>query len=199
MMKRVLDITLFVLIASVVIGGVMWTRAGRTEQSSIDGTRSAVMLLEREIRLRSGTGSAELNARGWPIRVDPGWFKGSPPKNLLLSNDHPWMEIAPPADALLEHPRVRIAIDRSTASFWYNPANGVLRARTPAGVSDRRTTEVYNEVNSTSLSSIFGDMGAPGQPVLAVGEREASEEQTALADEIDESLFEGPRLAPQQN
>jgi hypothetical protein len=189
-MKRLLDITLLVLLLSVAIGGVMWQRAGHDENTAINDTQSALMRLEREIRLRSGTGNAELNARGWPVRIESDWFIGSAPRNLLLSNDHPWMEIAPPADAMLEHPRKRIAIDRATASFWYNPANGIVRARTPAGVSDARTTEVYNRVNSSSLSSIFGDLGIPGQPILAYGQQEESQEQTALVDEFGESMFD---------
>lgn len=177
----------------------MWLRAGDDEQLAINETRSALARLNREIGLRSGTGSAELNPRGWPVRIDPEWFLGSAPRNLLLSSDHPWMEIAPPADALLEHPRKRIAIDHSTASFWYNPANGIVRARTPAGVSDKRTTEVYNLVNSSSLSSIFGDLGIPGQPVLAVGGQEETPEQTALADEFEESLLGENEHAQEQN
>ena len=199
MLKRVLDITLLVLVLSIVIGGVIWSRAGHEETSAIDGTRSAISRLEREIRLRSGTASAELNPRGWPVRIESGWFAGSAPRNLLLSDDHPWMEIAPPSDAGLEHPRVRIAIDRSTASFWYNPANGIIRARTPGGVSDKRTTEVYNLVNSSSLSSIFGDQSIPGQPILAFGRRDETREQTALADEFDEAMFDGVEHAPKQN
>jgi len=199
MLKRVLDITLLVLVTSVILGGVMWSRAGRDEQAAIDGTRGAVERLEREIRLRSGARNAELNARGWPVRVESDWFLGEAPRNLLLGGDHPWIEIAPPADALLEHPRTRIAIDRSTASFWYNPANGIVRARTPAGVSDKRTTEVYNDVNSSSLSSIFGDLGAPGQPILAQGEPDDAQEQTALADEFGPALFQDEEQAPQQN
>lgn len=198
-MKRLLDITLLAMVISVVIGAVMWQRANRAEDDVIRGVRNAVERLEREIRMRSGTGNVELNPRGWPIRIDPEWFEGSIPKNLLLSDDHPWMEIAPPADALFEHPRARIAIDRSTASFWYNPANGIVRARMPVGVSDKRTTEVYNRVNSSSLSSIFGDLGIPGQPILTFGEREEAREQTALVDEFDESLFEGGQGSQSKN
>jgi len=198
-MKRLLDITLLVLVLSVGIGAVMWSRAGRDEQAAINSTRGSIGQIEREIRLRAGTGGAELNPRGWPMSIDPEWFNGSAPRNLLLSEDHPWMEIAPPADALLEHPRVRIAIDRSTASFWYNPANGIVRARTPAGVSDKRTTEVYNFVNSSSLASIFGDLGAPGRPIVAFGEREATQEQTALVDEFDASLFEDGERSQDKN
>jgi len=198
-MKRLLDITLLVVVVSVVLGGVMWSRAGRDEVAAIDGTRNAIARLESEIRLRSGTGSAALNPRGWPVSIDPEWFRGAEPRNLLLSGDHPWIEIAPPADALLEHPRKRIAIDRATASFWYNPANGIVRARTPAGVSDKRTTEVYNTVNSSSLSSIFGDMGIPGQPILAFGKGEEPQEQTALVDEFGEPLFDEDEHAPSNN
>ena len=197
-MKRILDITLLVLVVCVAFGATMWQRAGNVESAAIDDTRGSIARLEREIRLRSGTGGAVLNPRGWPIQIDSEWFIGSAPRNLLLSDGHPWMEIAPPADALLEHPRKRIAIDRSTASFWYNPANGIVRARTPAGVSDKRTTEVYNLVNSSSLASIFGDLGAPGQPILAFGEGSESEEQTALVDEFGESMFEDIEHAQDQ-
>jgi len=198
-MKRVLDITLVILLVSVGIGALLWSRAGVEEDEAIRATSAAVERLEREVRLRAGTGNAEVNPRGWPVRIEADWFLGEIPSNDLLGGGRPWVEIAPPADALLEHPRTRIAIDQSTASFWYNPANGVVRARIPAWVSDKRTTEVYNRVNSSSLGSIFSDLGIPGQPVLAWEQRENPGEQTALVDEFGEALFDDMDPTSSQN
>jgi hypothetical protein len=44
----------------------------------------------------------------------------------------------------------------STAAFWYNPYKGILRARVPYDISDERALDLYNRVNGTSVSSIYG-------------------------------------------
>lgn len=72
-----------------------------------------------------------------------------------MTPDRPWLEVAPAADADLLHPRVRVTIDEGLAAFWYNPFQGVVRARVPVLVSDTDATALYNRVNGTSLSSIF--------------------------------------------
>jgi hypothetical protein len=143
-----------------VISGVAFHRAKVSrERAEVVTTRRNVHGIERTIRVKGATGEVEINGRGWPVDIDPAWFGDNPPENPLLSSDRPWLEIAPHEQAALEHPRVRIAFDRSVAAFWYNPANGAIRARVPMTLSDRRAVELYNSINGVFLHSIFEGVG----------------------------------------
>jgi hypothetical protein len=53
------------------------------------------------------------------------------------------------------HPPVRLTLDDRMASFWYNPYQGVVRARVPVQVNDDAALELYNRINGCSLLSIF--------------------------------------------
>jgi len=58
-------------------------------------------------------------------------------------------------------PPVRMTIDGKLASFWYNPYQGIVRARVPVCVSDRKALDLYNSINGTRLSELYG---APPEP-----------------------------------
>ncbi|TVQ33472.1 MAG: hypothetical protein EA376_02220 [Phycisphaeraceae bacterium] len=173
----------FILITTM-LGVGMHLRAQREEEMAIVQVRSAVGSISREIRVRAGMGDTELNGRGWPVTVKPSWFSGGAPLNRLLDPERPWLEVAPPEHADLQHPPQRVAIHRDIASFWYNPGNGVVRARAPMSVTDRRTTEVYNRINSASLSSIFADL--PAISGHRPPEEEAPDNDADDADELSE-------------
>ena len=53
------------------------------------------------------------------------------------------------------HPHNLVAGDSSIAGFWYNPYQGLVRARVPPGVSDATVLKLYNEINDCTLESIF--------------------------------------------
>jgi len=89
------------------------------------------------------------------VTIDPAWFQEAAPGNPLLDEDRPWVEVAGTSQADLLHPPVRMAVEKSIAAFWYNPYQGVVRARVPVMVSDDKATELYNRVNGTGMSSIF--------------------------------------------
>ncbi len=153
-MRWVRDVALLIVLTAACLGVVYYqmdrTEASETiEKTMIDGQR-----LEREVRFRAATKAVELNARGWPVTIDPEWFSGDAPVNRLVSDEHPWVEVAGPDQAGLTHPPVRIAVDNSVAGFWYNPFQGIVRARVPVSVSDEQTTAVYNAVNQSSIPSI---------------------------------------------
>lgn len=164
-MRRLTDILLGATIVGLGAGAMLHGKQEATEEARITAVRARVQQIEAQIRLRAAAGEVEVNARGWPVTVDPAWFDERAPRNLLLSGARPWLEIAPPEHADLEHPPVRVAIDRTTAGFWYNPGNGVVRARVPATVSDARATALYNRINDVALSSIFEGMAAPDSAV----------------------------------
>jgi hypothetical protein len=139
-----------------VVGGVMYLeRAHRQEEDMFQDAQADVRRMEQEIKYRAATKTAELNGRGWPVTIDPAWFKDTAPINPLLKDGRPWVEVASTQQAEFLHPPVRMAVDKSLAAFWYNPYQGVVRARVPVMVSDERATELYNRINGVAMSSIF--------------------------------------------
>jgi hypothetical protein len=153
-MRWIRDIALLVLIIGLGAGVIWWQQERREEQAKLDKTTADTQRLEREVRFRAATKTGELNARGWPVTVDPVWFELDPPQNLMVTEDRPWVEIAPEEEAGLTHPRIRMTLDDHTAAFWYNPYQGVVRARVPVSMTDEQATAMYNAVNRASISSI---------------------------------------------
>ena len=111
--------------------------------------------------------------RGWPTTVEPVWFNGDPPRNWLVTQDRPWLEIATPEQAELADPPLRIALSNTVASFWYNPYRGVIRARVPISISDSKALELYNKANGTALDNIYCADAAP--PLKAAAADQAPE------------------------
>ncbi len=112
--------------------------------------------LEDEIRLRAASQTTELNTRGWPVEIDPAWFdEEGVPRNAMLTDLHPWLEIVGPDEADRQHPTTCVAIHDSLASFWYNPYQGIIRARVPMYVSDARTLAMYNRVNESDIATLL--------------------------------------------
>ena len=162
-MRFLLNMLAVLLLAGLVAGGVWFLKEQQTDEQSVEATRASVRTLQRQITVQAGLGTVEVNGRGWPKTVDPAWFGGHPPMNTLVTVDRPWLEVAPPEHADLEHPPVRMTIGDDIASFWYNPGTGIVRARVPVTVSDKRATDLYNAINGTTLVSIFADQG-PVEP-----------------------------------
>ncbi len=160
-----------VLAAVGLVGGLgaFQMREQRNGEMADELTRD-VREFQQMVHVRAATKDVELNGRGWPVTINPEWFSGDPPRNPLLSAERPWVEIAPPEDAHLSDPRVRIALDSRYASFWYNPYQGIVRARVPMKINDQLTLDLYNMVNGTTLPSIFraiGESASPARGALA--------------------------------
>lgn len=153
-MRWLRDIALLVLLIALGAGVVWWQQVQREERARIDQTTADTQRLEREVRYRAATKTGNLNARGWPVTVDPDWFLTEPPQNFVVSEDRPWLEIAVESEAGLLHPPVRMTLDEHGAAFWYNPYQGVVRARVPVEMTDQQATALYNAVNRVSIPSI---------------------------------------------
>lgn len=122
-----------------------------------DHLHAEVTRLTREVARRAALPETPKNKAGWPLAIDPSWFD-QPPRNRLVSPARPWVEIAGAEQSHLTDPTIRAVDERvgaELAEFWYNPANGNVRARVPVGASDRAALRLYNDVNSTSLPSLF--------------------------------------------
>ena len=166
---RAIRILMAVLMATGAFYAWMWHRQTEEEHAAlVEQTLMSVERLQREVRVRSAMGGEGLNGRGWPVTIDPEWFSGRLPKNHLVSWPRPWVEIASGAELALDHPRVRITVHERTAAFWYNPANGIVRARVGVNVSDRKALRLYNRVNGTTLASLVGELPVKG-PLTADG------------------------------
>jgi hypothetical protein len=156
-MRMVLNI-LIVLTAALLLAGVMWQhRVHSEERQRIEQARDDVKHFHRVIALQAALNNIERSSRGYPMVIEPSWFDGELPTNPLLSPTHPWLEIAHPHHAELRHPLTRAANSSTYARFWYNPANGIVRARVPRGASDAATLRLYNKVNDSNLTRLFPD------------------------------------------
>jgi type II secretory pathway pseudopilin PulG len=158
----------FAYIAMIVVliaGSLLAIGLGRSQadarERTLSVTTTAVSRMNREIRVQSAMGGAELNGRGWPITIDPAWFGRDLPRNLLVDPTIPWLEVASDSELELDHPATRLVTSRADAAFWYNPAKGIVRGRVGAFVSDAQALDAYNRINGSALRSLFGDGHSP--------------------------------------
>lgn len=204
-LRRTVDF-MTVLAAAGLLGGLGAFHLEETRfQERVVELTGHVRSFEQMIKLRAATKDVELNGRGWPVTIDPAWFGGDAPRNSLLTADRPWVEVAPPEDAGLSDPRIRIALDERYASFWYNPYQGIVRARVPLKINDSQMLAIYNQVNGTSVPSIYCAVGdaefaegatpppgpapavqSPAPPVLETTEPVLEEPAPPVAEEIPE-------------
>jgi len=146
------------------------------ERQTVRNISADLERFRQVLTFKAASNQAEVNARGWPVTVDPEWFNGDPPRNTMVSSDRPWLEIATRGEAAFMDPPIRMTIDNSIASFWYNPYQGVVRARVPIVISDHKALQLYNSINRTHIDSIYGkdlpveaDATPPIDPALLFG------------------------------
>jgi hypothetical protein len=168
---------------------------------NVSRTRESVRALGAEITRRALLEDVPLSEGGWPATIDPAWFeaqKMEPPRNPLLSEKRPWIEIAGSDEALLEHPMVRADPDSdrgsNVAAFWYNPYRGIVRARVPMGLSDREGLALYNEVNGTTLTTLIYT-----PPVVSLYEQREMERKHESARVQAEPIKRKPRVVVERS
>jgi hypothetical protein len=157
-MQRLVNLIagLMVLVGVCLVGG--WRYRNIETGHRAEELKEAVVRLKREVDRRAAMVETSKSEQGWPSKIDPEWFDDAAPRNFWVTGGRPWVEIAAEGQEQLMDPVVR-AVDEHVgaelAEFWYNPANGNVRARVPSGASDRETLALYNKVNATSLDSLF--------------------------------------------
>lgn len=183
-MRWLLEIAGLITALGLLGGVVMYRRLEEKREAQIDLAAAEVHRFQLEIKYRSASRIGELNARGWPVTIDPNWFDGRAPQNFLLSPDRPWVEVARPEEAGLKHPPVRMAVDPGLASFWYNPYEGVIRARVPVMETDEGSLSLYNRLNDCSLGSIF-EPEKPSKSLTPAGASDGAPEPGQTPKELD--------------
>lgn len=160
-MRIIINILILIMLAAFCCGLVAYRQIQDAEQEEIDQLRINVAAIQSQVDLQTALGRTPLNAHGHPLTIDPSWFSEYLPRNPLIDDSGPWMEIADAAEQEKQgaDPSTIVAGDGVTAGFWYNPRTGTVRARVPQMLSDQRTLEVYNEVNDAHLTSLFETAG----------------------------------------
>lgn len=154
-MRLMIDSLVAIMLVMILAGVVLHVQQDRTRSAQSEEVRNNVRWIKREFQLKTVLKEVELNEHGHPLTVDPTWFEGKLPDNSLLGKGYPWMEIASAGQKDLAHPMNPVATDFSIAKFWYNPANGAVRARVPATISDEDALEMYNFINDCQLTTLF--------------------------------------------
>ena len=157
-MRRLLPNTLMVLATAVILCGLALHYADQRQAATdLALAKFEVSRFQNQIHLQAALANADGPSSGSrpPESIDPKWFDGNHPVNPLLGPLHPWVEIEEPGYPERLHPLNLTAPDERSAQFWYNPGNGLVRARVPRGISDAKTLRTYNEINDSTLTSLF--------------------------------------------
>lgn len=139
---------LVLLVCSVLLLGVAHgVDRERRHRSEVAETRLALLRIESEIRLRSALAEGPKSPSGWTMTVDPRWFGGELPRNHLSP---PGSNTRIEVDRTMDEGRIdpdRIVTAVDDAEWWFNPGNGVVRARVPSQSTFDRTRALYEHVN----------------------------------------------------
>ena len=177
MLKWVANIVAVLTVVGLFGASAWFARRSAMDEQAVQETREAVRRFEQTVRLRASTSvDYDVSRRGYPAVIDRGWFEGKVPRNPLLGPENPWLEIAGPEQADLQNPAVRQAVDRSFAGLWYNPYQGIVRARVPVMISDEAAMAMYNAINSTAITSLFDE--EPEQLIRKIAEMRERLRQT---------------------
>src|SRR5690554_1903554 len=103
-MRIVIDTLVALMLAGILAGVTLHQQNARADDAAVEATRQSVQRINREIRLRAQLGQVALSEQGYPTTIDPEWFDNALPRNALINDGRPWIEVAPIEQRTLEHP-----------------------------------------------------------------------------------------------
>jgi hypothetical protein len=153
-MRRLLDLIALGLVIVLLLGAVLFVNHQRRRAEAVEAARLSVERIQTEIDLIRALELRRTGERRVLSGVDPSWFDGTLPVNPMLGKRHRWMDVADEGEQLYLHPpRWWLAEEEGhEAMFWFNPRQGVVRARVPFEHSIQRTREIYIAVNGIAPS-----------------------------------------------
>lgn len=92
------------------------------------------------------------NTGDWPATIEASWFLGGEPNHAQNTFGVPMIQIVT-TDGL-KHPADRVLKAGVGGAFWYNPNEGVFRARVADQGSAAATLAMYNKVNNADETSL---------------------------------------------
>jgi len=168
-MRRLLDLIALGLLILLLLGAVLYVNHERRRAEAIEAARLGVERIQVEVDLIRALQLRDTGARRELAGIDPSWFEGGLPVNPMLRHRHRWMDVAAEDERMYLHPRRWWLADDEghEAMFWFNPRQGVVRARVPFEHSVERTREVYIAVNG--LAPSFDRALEDAQPLPPTG------------------------------
>ncbi len=139
------ELLIVAVVLSIFAAVVVPNLSGSDDDARIAAAATAVRAAQRQIDLqfaRTGT---------WPATLSTEWFQGYKlPSNPLFSDPivGGTIRYSSTNDAGKWHPNNK---QTDTRGFWYNPANGVLRATVPTAYADGLS--IYNTINNANVTA----------------------------------------------
>ena len=164
-MRVLIDSMIALMLVAVVVVVLVMHTSSREERRDVETVRSALERLNEQAAYHTAVQSAMAGQDTLLVHLQQGWFGENLPTNVLVGEDHPWIDLAPPGD-LGTHPPDPVATETNQAGFWYNPTTGTFRARVAPRSSEAQTLALYNEINGTALDS-FEQMPDPARRPIA--------------------------------
>ena len=164
-MRRLIDSLTVLMLLCIVTGVVVYEHADRRRVNRTQALHRGLADFREQVALRGAIEYGQGQASGlYPQHIEPHWFDNGAPQNPLVQGDNPWLDIAPEDDESDQPPNPLITSSEQ-AAFWYNPNNGIIRARVPKQENQTLALKLYNEVNGTALTALPVDDDPLRQPV----------------------------------
>jgi hypothetical protein len=161
-MRLAVNILIVVMLLAVVAALGFHYLQQQRHQSNVRFVRDALTELHETVAYHKALSDAKKPRRDYPDRPKPQWFDETLPTNVFTGRDHPWIDVAPDDDSAA-HPPDPIVTRQDQAGIWYNPSNGIFRARVPKQATRAESLRLYNKLNGTNLREWPG----PGEPTFA--------------------------------
>lgn len=150
------EILIVVVVLGILAAIVVPQFSDASQQATISTLRSSLHSIRVQIDLQHQNDPAG----GFPATIDTAWFAG----NALPA--HPGNSFGVPAvqvqnSNLITHPLQKVLKAGVAGAFWYNSANGAIRARITDLGSSTATLDAYNLINDSSESGL-GNYGGGG-------------------------------------
>lgn len=149
-----IEILIVVVILGILAAAVIPEFSDAADDARINATaaiRASTQRLVTAERARTGD---------WPAAIDGSMFEG------LSLPEHPGNSFGVPAFQVVtaagtSHPTNKVLKGGVAGAFWYNTADGIVRARMPDMGSAESTMDAYNRVNNSSETDL-GNYGSGG-------------------------------------
>ncbi|MFT7642417.1 MAG: prepilin-type N-terminal cleavage/methylation domain-containing protein [Pirellulaceae bacterium] len=137
------EVLIVVLIMAVLAAVVVQQQTASTNDAKIALVQQHLSAMKNQIELQKALHGS------YPLEIEADWFAGGIPK-------HPFNDGSVPDIHVLatfpdrQHPQYKI-IDQFGA-YWYNPKNGMIRARIPNQRTTAKTLAAYNYIHNSKLT-----------------------------------------------
>lgn len=149
------ELVVVILVLGILAGIATGRFLDAADEGRASALRASLEAYALQIELKTAANGGQI-----PGAILPRWFTGgSLPTNPYNTSGVPSLHRI--NNDTLDHPNVIVLQDSSAGAFWYNAANGVIRARVPSRGRPADTLAFYNEINGTPYDGA-GAVGGGG-------------------------------------